>query len=42
MSLLRITRWLIVGIDIHIDYAGSGAGVIRCRSRLTAQQFDLI
>jgi hypothetical protein len=41
MSLLRITLWLIVGVDIHIDYAESGPGVIRRRSPLTAQQFDL-
>jgi hypothetical protein len=32
MSLLRITLRLIVGVDIHIDYAESGPGVIRCRS----------
>jgi len=41
MSLLRITLGLIVGIDIHIDNAESGAGVIRRRMPLTAQQFNL-
>jgi hypothetical protein len=41
MSLLRITLRLIVGVDIHSDYTESGLGVIRCRSPLTAQQFDL-
>ena len=41
MSLLRITLRLIVGVDIHIDYADSGVGVIRCCPPLTAQQFDL-
>jgi hypothetical protein len=40
MSLLRITLGLIVGIDIHIDNAESGAGVIRRRTPLTAQQFN--
>jgi hypothetical protein len=39
MSLLWIPLRLIVGIDIHLDYAESGAGAIRRRSPLTAQQF---
>ena len=40
MSLLRITLRLIVGVDIPATIR-KRAWVIRCRSPLTAQQFDL-
>jgi hypothetical protein len=41
MSLLRIAKRLILGIDIHVDYAVCRAGVIRGGSPCPAQQLDL-
>jgi hypothetical protein len=41
MSLLRIVERMILGINVHVDYAVGRARVIRSRPPSFAEQFDL-